>query len=172
MKKARKDEKDENDFFERNQDWVSAVAGGMLGFLTVVIVSLLCVCTGGCVTRTAGESVDLIARDSQLRGRLESTIESLDGTISDSLERIESVLEDSRKIESGAKRLDFLFSRYEQEVYRLINEMRGASDRIKDSVENYLDTDRNSIRSSGDGYSVLDSRKEEYNGHTMTEEHK
>lgn len=172
MKKARKDEKNENDFFERNQDWASAVAGVMLGFFVIVVVSLFCVCTGGCVTRTAGEAVDLIARDSQLRGRLESTIESLDGTISDSLERIESVLENSRKIESGAKRLDYLFTCYEQEVYRLIDKMRGASDGIKDSVENYLDADRNSVRISSGGYSVCDSRKEEDNGHTMTEEHK
>lgn len=144
----------EGSFFDKNKTWLGVVAGGMLGFVAILIVAAFCVCTGGCASRAAGEAVDVIARDSQLRGRLESTVESLDGTILDSVERLEAVVEDSRKIESGAKRLDFLFTCYEQEVYRLINEMRGASDRIKDSVENYLDSNKRPV---GSDNSVRDS---------------
>lgn len=143
-----KKEKSHDDIFEMDGARFSqAVAGFVLGVVVAFLFAFFCICSTGCASRTAGEAVDVIARDSQLRGRLESTIESLDGTILDSVERLEAVIEDSRKIESGAKRLDFLFTCYEQEVYRLINEMRGASDRIKDSVENYLDSDKRSVGS-------------------------
>lgn len=144
-----------------------AFAGFMLGVVAFILLAAFCVCAGGCASRTAGEAVDVIARDSQLRGRLESTIESLDGTILDSVERLEAVIEDSRKIESGAKRLDFLFTCYEQEVYRLINEMRGASDRIKDSMENYLDSDKRSVGSDNGVRDSGLSGKEKDNRHAL-----
>lgn len=132
-------------------------AGFLIGVAIAFIIAVCVLELGGCKTTcVAGDTADVIARDSQLRGRLEATIDSLDGTISDSRNRIRSILEDSREIASGAERLDYLFFRYEQEVERLVNSMRRASDEIKDSVESYLDADRSSsgpdsgVRDTGD----------------------
>ena len=120
-------------------------------FLFWVFAGVMCLCglLGGCASRgVAGDLADVIARDSLLRGRLEETVESLDGAISDSRGRIGAVIEDSREIADGAARIDRLFTCYEREVERLIDEMRGASDKIKDSVESYLVTGRDA-RGSG-----------------------
>lgn len=139
------------------------VAGIIVGVAIAFVVAVCVLILGGCRTNAVPDVADVIARDSQLRGRLEATVDSLDGTISDSRERIKSVLEDSRKITSGAERLDYLFGCYEREVERLIDEMRRSRDEIKDSVEDYLDSDRGSAGGNSGVHNAVDTRTKENN---------
>ena len=110
-----------------------------LVFYVLCVVLFVSLFAGCATTGFQRSDAELIAANSRAAGRLESTVEELDGTIENSRERIELVTRASEKIESGIDRLEYLFSEYEREVSKLLAEI----DRIRGEIkaEGKADTD-------------------------------
>lgn len=79
----------------------------------------------GCCTcgRINADTKDIIAGNSRATGKLEATITALDGTVTNSRERIANIIETSRGITDGVERVEYLFNQYEHEVERLLDEI-------------------------------------------------
>ena len=89
-------------------------------------VFVTCLFTG-CSTLKTIDNTDAVIRNQIAATKLEDAIGELDRTSTRSRERLEIVIRDSRKIEDGLSKLEFLFNSYESEVNRLLEEI----DRIR-----------------------------------------
>ena len=89
-------------------------------------VFVTCLLTG-CSTLKTIDNTDAVIGNQVAATKLEDAIGELDRTSTRSRERLEIVIRDSRKIEDGLSRLEFLFDSYESEVNRLLEEI----DRIR-----------------------------------------
>ena len=89
-------------------------------------VIVTCIFTG-CSTLKTIDNTDAVIGNQVAATKLEDAIGELDRTSTRSRERLEIVIRDSRKIEDGLSRLEFLFDSYESEVNRLLEEI----DRIR-----------------------------------------
>lgn len=95
-------------------------------------IVVACIFTG-CPTLKTIDNTDAVIRNQIATTKLEDAIGELDRTSTRSRERLEIVIRDSRKIEDGLSRLEFLFNSYESEVNRLLEEI----DRIRrEAAEN------------------------------------
>lgn len=95
-------------------------------------VIVTCIFTG-CSTLKTIDNTDAVIGNQVAATKLEDAIGELDRTSTRSRERLEIVIRDSRKIEDGLSRLEFLFVSYESEVNRLLEEI----DRIRrEAAEN------------------------------------
>lgn len=94
-------------------------------FVVSVMLCMLSFCfiTGCATTGLQRKDTELVAANSRNVGRIESTAEALGDTISDSRERIEIVRRASERIGEAGERLDYLFSEYEREVERILDEL-------------------------------------------------
>lgn len=103
-------------------------------FIAVFVYICIFLLTGCCTCRgnTKSDIADAIARNSYAAGKLEATVKALDGTVSDSRERIANIIKTSRGIADGIERIEYLFGKYESEVKRLLSEI----DRIRIEAEN------------------------------------
>lgn len=99
----------------KNERFLQIVAGGLIGFVAIVLVSAFCVCAGGCAT-TKSHAGRVRESDSYFIGKLETTIERFDEGIAGAVER-------SRGIENELERVDYLFGQYESAVGRLRDEV-------------------------------------------------
>ena len=99
----------------KNEKFLQIVAGGLIGFVAIVLVSAFCVCAGGCAT-TKSHAGRVRESDSYFIGKLETTIERFDEGIAGAVER-------SRGIENELERVDYLFGQYESAVGRLRDEV-------------------------------------------------
>ena len=93
-----------------------------------VVSVVLCMCvlfasTGCATTGLQRKDTELVAANSRNVGRIESTAEVIGDTISDSRERLEIVRRASERIGEAGERLDYLFSEYEREVERILEEL-------------------------------------------------
>lgn len=105
----------------------------MNGFKKIytVVLAVVCLCLfSGCCTGRIGDK-DVIEGTSRATGQLEATVKALDGTVTNSRERIADIIEKSRGIADGIERVEYLFNEYEREVKRLLNEI----DRIRNEAE-------------------------------------
>lgn len=93
--------------------------------LYLVLLTLVpcCFITGCTTTGLQRKDTELVATNSRNIGRIESTAEALGDTISDSRERLEIVRRASGRIGEAGERLDYLFSEYEREVERILDEL-------------------------------------------------
>ena len=89
-------------------------------------VFVTCIFTG-CSTLKTIDNTDAVIGNQIAATKLEDTIGELDRVSTRSRERLEIVIRDSRKIEDGLSRLEYLFNSYESEVNRLLEEI----DRIR-----------------------------------------
>lgn len=89
-------------------------------------VFVTCIFTG-CSTLKTIDNTDAVIGNQVAVTKLEDAIGELDRTSTRSRERLEIVIRDSRKIEDGLSRLEYLFNSYESEVNRLLEEI----DRIR-----------------------------------------
>ena len=89
-------------------------------------IVIACIFTG-CSTLKTIDNTDVVVGNQVAATKLEDAIGELDRTSTRSRERLEIVIRDSRKIEDGLSRLEFLFNSYESEVNRLLEEI----DRIR-----------------------------------------
>ena len=107
-------------------------------FLTALCVFVVTLCGAGCQSaRLQGDTGEVVAGNARAAGRLEATVRSLDDTIGDSRERLEIVARASERIAGGVDRAEFLFSEYEQEVGRLLDEI----DRIRTEAQAEAEAD-------------------------------
>lgn len=91
-----------------------------------IIVFVTCFFTG-CSTLKTIDNTDAVVGNQVAATKLEDTIGELDRASTRSRERLEIIIRDSRKIEDGLSRLEYLFDSYESEVNRLLDEI----DRIR-----------------------------------------
>ena len=91
-----------------------------------ISVIVTCIFTG-CSTLKTIDNTDAVIGNQVAATKLEDAIGELDRTSARSRERLEIVIRDSRKIEDGLSRLEYLFNSYESEVNRLLEEI----DRIR-----------------------------------------
>ena len=115
----------------KNEKFLQIVAGGLIGFVAIVLVSVFCVCAGGCAT-TKSHSGRVRESDSYFIGKLETTIERFDEGIAGAVER-------SRGIENELERVDYLFGQYESAVGRLrdeVNTLRREIEVLEKGVSN------------------------------------
>lgn len=89
-------------------------------------IVVACIFTG-CSTLKTIDNTNAVIRNQIATTKLEDAIGELDRTSTRSRERLEIVIRDSRKIEDGLSKLEFLFNSYESEVNRLLDEI----DRIR-----------------------------------------
>lgn len=91
-----------------------------------------CIFTG-CSTLKTIDNSDAIAGNQVAAAKLEDTVGELDRATTRSRERLEIIVRDSRNIEDGVSRLEYLFESYESEVNRMLDEI----DRIRrEAAEN------------------------------------
>ena len=112
--------------YSKKQKFLRGVAGAMLAFVALCVVSAFCFCAGGCAT-TKSHSGGVRESDSYFLGRIEATIESFDRGIGEAVER-------SRGIESELERVDYLFGQYERLVGGLrdeVNSLRAEIERLE-----------------------------------------
>lgn len=100
----------------------------------------------GCSTLKTIDNTDVVVGNQVAATKLEDTIGELDRASTRSRERLEIVIRDSRKIEDGLSRLEYLFDSYESEVNRLLDEI----DRIRREA-------------AEDQRTVKDASKDKYN---------
>ena len=98
------------------------------GMVTLVIyclsvLLLSSIFTGCATTGLQRKDTELVSANSRNIGRVESTAEAIEDTISDSRERLEIVRRASERIGEAGERLDYLFSEYEREVERILDEL-------------------------------------------------
>ena len=91
--------------------------------LSAWAITLACLCTGCATTGLQRKDTELVSANSRNIGRVESTAEIIGDTISDSRERLEIVRRASERIGEAGERLDYLFSEYEREVERILDEL-------------------------------------------------
>ena len=89
-------------------------------------IVVACIFTG-CSTLKTIDNTDVVVGNQVAATKLEDTIGELDRTSTRSRERLEIIVRESRNIEDGLSRLEFLFNSYESEVNRLLEEI----DRIR-----------------------------------------
>lgn len=118
--------------------------------LYICLIFCIIVLSSCCSTKSKDEyhTTDIIAGNSLAVGKLEATVAALDGTITDSRERIGNVIETSRNIANGIERIEYLFNEYELEVSRLLKEI----ERIRSEAEIQIETDNNSNSIPSDFY--------------------
>ena len=94
-------------------------------FVVSVVLCMLtsCFITGCATTGLQRNDTELVSANSRNIGRVESTAEAIGDTISDSRERLEIVRRASERIGEAGERLDYLFSEYEREVERILDEL-------------------------------------------------
>ena len=97
-------------------------------FLFVFAVLFSGCCTCG---KLRADAQTVVSGNSRATGKLEATITALDGTVTNSRERIANIIETSRGITDGVERVEYLFNEYESEVERLLDEI----DRIRNEAE-------------------------------------
>lgn len=117
----------------KNERFLQIIAGGLIGFVAIVLVSAFCVCAGGCAT-TKSHSGRVRESDSYFIGKLETTIERFDEGIAGAVER-------SRGIENELERVDYLFGQYESAVGRLrdeVNTLRREIEVLEKGVPNNI----------------------------------
>lgn len=112
-------------------------------FISVCLFMFAGCCTCG---RINADAKDIIEGNSRTTGKLEATITALDGTVTNSRERIANIIETSRGITDAVDRVEFLFNEYESEVERLLNEI----DRIRNEAEIQSEDNSNSGGNSTD----------------------
>lgn len=88
-----------------------------ISFMSVFFLCFCLFCTG--CRSTEITHTDIVDGNSRTAGKLEATVNALDGATSSSRERIGKLIETSRSIEDGIDRLEYLFAGYEREVERL-----------------------------------------------------
>ena len=96
-----------------------------------LLAPLCAVALSGCCSCPRGDAREPVGGDSFAAGRLAATVEALDRTAADSRARIAGIVEESRGIEGGIERLEFLFGEYEHEVARILGEV----DRIRGEAQ-------------------------------------
>lgn len=114
-----------------------------------IAVIFACILTG-CATLQTIDNSDVIVGNQVAAAKLENTIGELDRATTRSRERLEVVIGDSRKIEEGLSRLEFLFNFYESEVERILEEIdriRGKAIKDRDEIKNTQNDQYNSIDS-------------------------
>lgn len=129
----------------RNETIWGFVTGLFLGLAVMFCMGIL----GGCATAgLPGEDTELVAANSRNIGRIESTVSSLERTVESSTERLEIVARASERIKDSGERLDYLFSEYEREVGRLLDEI----DSLRAREEAYKEAEE---RERGNKHNVL-----------------
>lgn len=101
--------------------------------LSFVFLFGLSVLFSGCCTcgKLRTDTTGIVSGNSYAAGRLEATVAALDGTVTDSRERIANIIKTSRGITDGVERVEYLFTQYESEVERILDEI----DRIRDEAQ-------------------------------------
>lgn len=88
-----------------------------ISFMSVFLLCFCLFCTG--CRSTEFWHTDIVEGNSRTAGKLEATVEALEGAASSSRERVGKLIETGRSIEDGIDRLEYLFDGYEREVERL-----------------------------------------------------
>lgn len=109
-------------------------------------VFVTCLFTG-CSTLKTIDNTDAVIRNQVAATKLEDTIGELDRTSTRSRERLEIIVRESRNIEDGLSKLEFLFDSYESEVNRILDEI----DRIRRKA---LEDQRTVKNTSQDQYNL------------------
>ena len=109
-------------------------------------VVITCIFTG-CSTLKTIDNTDVVVGNQIAATKLEDTIGELDRTSTRSRERLEIIIRDSKKIEDGLSRFEFLFDSYESEVNRILDEI----DRIRRKA---LEDQRTVKNTSQDQYNL------------------
>lgn len=101
--------------------------------LSFIFLFGFCVFFSGCCTcgKLRSDTTGTVSGNSYAAGRLEATVSALDGTVADSRERIANIIKTSRGITDGVERVEYLFTQYESEVERILDEI----DRIRDEAQ-------------------------------------
>lgn len=137
-------------------------------FFALFLICFSIVVLSGCKSTEHADTANVVQGDSYSAGQLEATIQALDGTTADSRKRIEQLIGTSRGIEDTAERIDYLFTGYEREVQRLLDEVdtirkqAEEGQRVTDSgshsggtvhcgPDSYIDTSREGSETSGIG---------------------
>ncbi|MBO7123279.1 MAG: hypothetical protein J6V90_08375 [Treponema sp.] len=118
----RKNGKDYDDGYS----FLRSVAGAIIAFVVLCLVSAFCLCIGGCAT-TKSHSGGVRESSSFIVGKLEGSVEDFDRGIARAVER-------SRSIEDELERLDYLFGQYEQTALRLrdqVDSLRAEIERLE-----------------------------------------
>lgn len=124
----------EGSFFDKNKTWLGVVAGGMLGFVAILVVAAFCVCSSGCATsRTRRNAGDIRLSDSYILGGIENAVSNFDDGIG-------RAVRESKGIANEVDRLEFLFNRYEQHALRLRDEVNNLRAEIKNARKDNLDS--------------------------------
>lgn len=102
----------------------------ILSFVFLFGVSVL---FPGCCTcgKLRADTTGVVSGNSYAAGKLEATVAALDGTVADSRERIANIIKTSRGITDGVERVEYLFTQYESEVERILDEI----DRIRNEAQ-------------------------------------
>ena len=118
------------------------------------ILIVVCFLLAGCCTNRniTTDISDIIDGNSRTVGQLEATVAALDGTVSSSRERIETIIATSRNIADGIERVEYLFNQYENETNRLLNEI----DRIRNEIEVQSENNSDSGNTADSVYSGED----------------
>lgn len=113
----------------------------------LIVIGVFIFLLAGCCTcrRTGTDDKDVIAGNSRATGKLEATVQALDGTVANSRERIANIIETSRGIADGVERVEYLFNEYEREVEQLLKEI----DRIRNEAEFQGESDKMGYGNTG-----------------------
>ena len=131
-----------------NESFRQCLLWFFMGFVFVVLMLFPFLCSGCATTGLQGEDTELVAANSRNIGRIESTVSSLERTVESSTERLEIVARASERIKDSGERLDYLFSEYEREVGRLLDEI----DSLRAREEAYKEAEE---RERGNKHNVL-----------------
>ena len=106
-------------------------------FFTGLFAFCITLCGAGCQSaRLSGDAGSVIAGNARTAGKLEATVSSLDRILESSRDRIGVITRASKRITDGIDRAEFLFSEYEQEVGRLLDEVDQLRNQIEGEGEN------------------------------------
>ena len=125
-------------------------------FVVSVVLCMLssCFITGCATTGLQRKDTELIATNSRNIGRVESTAENLGELVGRSQERLEIVRRASERIGETTERLDYLFTEYEREVERILDELYT----LKEQQEQMERNSNNTNNSNSIIYSVSDNK--------------
>lgn len=113
-------------------------------FLTGLFAFCITLCGAGCQSaRLSEDAGGVIAGNARTAGKLEATVSSLDRILEGSRDRIGVITRASERIADGIDRAEFLFSEYEQEVGRLLDEV----DQLRNQIEGEGESNSN-VRSN------------------------
>lgn len=127
----------------KNERFLQIVAGGLIGFVAIVLVAAFCSVASGCKSASI-DSTGVGERNQYISGQLDSTIKSLDRALVECDGEVRDCLERSRGIESGAERLKYLIGEY----FKIVERIQDANNRAIAELENMEKGMRNGVRNT------------------------